>query len=1204
MDKHNKMLIDATHPEETRVVVLRNGRIEEFDYESAARKLLRGNIYLAKVTRVEPSLQAAFVEYGGNRHGFLAFSEIHPDYYQIPIADRELLKQEEAEEEARLEAEADERASRRSRRGSRDRDRDRGGRNGRDRGGADYEAGPPPGTGEQPEYPPPVSGRGRPDLPVAEADPADMGPRDTAALEAGHAPDEPGAPVPPAVAYPPGFERRERSEVAARHDAEPTLREPVSGGEPDAARGRDLDDREPDSMEPRGEAGYSDPATDDSDIDAADAGSEVEDVGGADGNGHGNGSGEHGDNGHGEAEHIEEVTTEEDALEEVPERPRRRMRQYKIQEVIKRRQIILVQVVKEERGNKGAALTTYISLAGRYTVLMPNTGRGGGISRKITQPQDRKRLKAIAEELDVPEGMGLIIRTAGAARTKQEIKRDYEYLLRLWESVRELTLSSTAPCLVYEEGNLIKRSIRDLYSKEIDQVVVAGGGAFREAHDFMGMLMPGHADNVARYDGSEPLFTRFGIERQLNAMFSPYVTLRSGGYLVINQTEALVAIDVNSGKATREFSIEETALNTNMEAAEEIARQLKLRDLAGLIVVDFIDMEEKRNNRSVERRLKDALRHDRARIQVGRISHFGLLEMSRQRLRTGVLEGSTSQCPHCQGTGIIRSTESVALAVLRGLEDQLMKQPASLVATTTAQVALYILNHKRSFIVDMEQRHSITVAIEASERMQGANFTIDRTAAPAGQQAPARASGAVSMDWGFDDEAEAEGEETEEPAEAAPPRRGHGRERGGREHEPRGHDHRGHEHRGREPRGGEHHRGHDNGEHVGRENGNGAAQAWHDDREETAAGDEAGAGDARSGRRRRRRRGRRDREGGDQRPHIGLNEVPEAAGDHGAEGNGAPDERDYGSEEDERTGRLVEVGDVADATAPTSAESEADLESGADVGEAPAGEAGEHGDQGERPRRGRRRGRRGGRGRGREQAGDGTLAATGAEPDAAGNGHGLVETQPTEHLDDAAWHQRAGFPEPAVHDQSASRPSIVEYVPRPDEPRQEQSRSAGIIEQASGSGFEPVAPIPAYPRAAQPMWPEPQPVAPPMMAPAAAQPEPMPPAMAMAVAVTAPMAAVEPAVEARAEIEAPQASSPVGAEAVEAPVARSNGAASGDPAHAVEPARPEVVEAPPARPAAEPQPELVSATPPPAPPVPTEPPQPPRRGWWQRRFGA
>ena len=465
----------------------------------------------------------------------------------------------------------------------------------------------------------------------------------------------------------------------------------------------------------------------------------------------------------------------EDALEEVPERPRRRMRSYKIQEVIKRRQIILVQVVKEERGSKGAALTTYLSLAGRYTVLMPNTGRGGGISRKITQPLDRKRLKAIAHELEVPEGMGLIIRTAGAARTKQEIKRDFEYEIRLWENVRDLTLTSTAPCLVYEEGNLIKRSIRDLYSKDIDEILVAGDAAHKEAYDFMGMLSPGQIKSVIKHDAAEPLFARYQIERQLNAMFSPYVTLRSGGYLVINQTEALVSIDVNSGKATREFSIEETALNTNMEASEEIARQLKLRDLAGLIVIDFIDMEERRNNRKVENRLKDALRHDRARIQVGRISHFGLLEMSRQRLRTGVLEGSTTQCPHCQGTGIIRSVESVALAVLRALEDHLLRDArSSLTAVTTADVALYILNNKRAFVTDMERRYGVVIAVQASDRMQGANFAIERSAAPvAPQRATERA--VVNMESGFEPQDGEEEQAVEEVEEEAPAREGDGR---------------------------------------------------------------------------------------------------------------------------------------------------------------------------------------------------------------------------------------------------------------------------------------------------------------------------------------------------------------------------------------------------------------------------------------------
>ncbi|MGI9426963.1 MAG: Rne/Rng family ribonuclease, partial [Hyphomicrobiaceae bacterium] len=451
---------------------------------------------------------------------------------------------------------------------------------------------------------------------------------------------------------------------------------------------------------------------------------------------------------------------EADALEELPSRPRRRVRNYKIQEVIKRRQVVLVQVVKEERGNKGAALTTYLSLAGRYTVLMPNTARGGGISRKITNLQDRKRLKAIAQELDVPEGMGLIIRTAGAARTKQEIKRDFEYLLRLWENVRDLTLQSTAPSLVYEEGDLIKRSIRDLYSKDVEQILVAGESAHKEAKSFMRMLMPSHAKNVIKYEEPQPLFARYRIEQQLNAMFSPFVQLRSGGYLVINQTEALVAVDVNSGKSTRKFSIEETALNTNLEAAEELSRQLKLRDLAGLIVIDFIDMEEKRNNRAVERRLKECLRDDRARIQVGRISHFGLLEMSRQRLRTGVLEGSTMPCHHCQGTGIIRSTESVALAVLRALEDQLMAGPARpLTAQCSGDVAMYLLNQKRGFVQEIEERYGVTIHVEASDTQQGADFAIERVAAE-GAPAPRRNErAAVNVQTGFADSAE-ESEDT------------------------------------------------------------------------------------------------------------------------------------------------------------------------------------------------------------------------------------------------------------------------------------------------------------------------------------------------------------------------------------------------------------------------------------------------------------
>jgi ribonuclease E len=688
---NNKMLIDATHPEETRVVVLRNGRVEEFDFESAARKLLRGNIYLAKVTRVEPSLQAAFVEYGGNRHGFLAFNEIHPDYYQIPMADRQALLDEEAAAEAAEEAAVDAHAEALARRQA--------------------------ASAPAPED----------DDTVDDIEPHD---EEEHADEVEHDDDHDAKHHTIAESVP----------ADERLQAEPQEREADV-----AANENTVEDA------PVAEARSEDAPT----SEAAEGNVEAAPV---------------------PAERVEQVSTGEDALEELPSRPRRRPRSYKIQEVIKRRQVILVQVVKEERGNKGAALTTYLSLAGRYTVLMPNTARGGGISRKITNPQDRKRLKAIAAELEVPEGMGLIIRTAGASRTKQEIKRDFEYLLRLWESVRDLTLQSQAPSLVYEEGNLIKRSIRDLYNKDVEEVVVAGGEAHREAKDFMRMLMPSHAKNVIQYQEPEPLFTRYQIERQLNAMFSPYVTLRSGGYLVINQTEALVAIDVNSGKATREFSIEETAYHTNLEAADEIARQLKLRDLAGLIVIDFIDMEEKRNNRSVERRLKEALRFDRARIQVGRISHFGLLEMSRQRLRTGVLEGSTSQCPHCQGTGIIRSTESVALAVLRGLEDAIMAGTrAPLVATTTPTVALYILNNKRPFINDMEARVGLPIVVTGSDKLAGANFTIEKGAAPAQPQRRIERN-VVNMESGFEGEEEGDVYEAGEAREEASQDRGRERE--------------------------------------------------------------------------------------------------------------------------------------------------------------------------------------------------------------------------------------------------------------------------------------------------------------------------------------------------------------------------------------------------------------------------------------------
>jgi ribonuclease E len=710
----NKMLIDATHPEETRVVVLKNGRVEEFDFESAARKLLRGNIYLAKVTRVEPSLQAAFIDYGGNRHGFLAFSEIHPDYYQIPVADRQALLDEQAAQEAAEEAEVDAHAERLARR-----------RDQRQREQAVNES-----ETNEPEFVVEPDDVPRPEV-IGEASTAEP-----------HADDD----------FRPGEPEGHNVEEVRDDDREPQRLEAM----PADVRGDEHISEPAAPGETEAMQSHTNPAQTNGDQNHHDLDHQHHASGHAPDHHH-----DHDHHEHGHVELLSPAALEtldpvdaEDIVEERPMRPRRRARSYKIQEVIKRRQVILVQVVKEERGNKGAALTTYLSLAGRYTVLMPNTARGGGISKKISEPKDRKRLKAIANELEVPEGMGLIIRTAGASRTSQEIKRDFEYLLRLWESVRELTLASTAPSLVYEEGNLIKRSIRDLYTKDVEEVVVAGEVAHGEARDFMRMLMPSHAQNVIEYKGAEPLFTRYRMEQQLAAMFSPQVTLKSGGYLVINQTEALVAIDVNSGKSTREYSIEETALNTNLEASDEIARQLKLRDLAGLIVIDFIDMEEKRNNRSVERRLKDALRFDRARIQLGRISHFGLMEMSRQRLRTGVLEGSTSQCPHCQGTGIIRSIESIALAVIRGLEDALMSGTRmALIATTTPQIALFILNAKRAYITDMEARHGLSITIQGSDKLQGANFTIDKVAATTAENPlRRRSSSAVNMEWGFDGE--------------------------------------------------------------------------------------------------------------------------------------------------------------------------------------------------------------------------------------------------------------------------------------------------------------------------------------------------------------------------------------------------------------------------------------------------------------------
>lgn len=788
----NKMLIDATHPEETRVVVVRGNRVEEFDFETAQRKQLRGNIYLAKVTRVEPSLQAAFVEYGGNRHGFLAFSEIHPDYYQIPVADRQALI--EAEEQAHREAEEESENRSHGRRRSRHRNSRRRSQGERVRSdiveGLDAGADPAAQLVEGqllPEHADATVHEGEHlhadaehhgehedhdhhDHDHHDHDHDDHGhddhERDDHHIAHGdeHAHDRDDH----------GHDEHDHHE----HDHADETPAPVAavGAEPVVAAETAPELQEAPAFETHAEA-FAEAVTSVAEpADAVYAGESIEaphlDVEArADEDDEDDEDGEDA-----EEEHVESVGGD-DVLEEVPERTFRPRRQYKIQEVIKRRQVMLVQVVKEERGNKGAALTTYLSLAGRYAVLMPNTARGGGISRKITSAQDRSRLKEVVQDLDVPEGMGIILRTAGAARTKPEIKRDFEYLIRMWETVRDLTLKSQAPTLVYEEGSLIKRSLRDLYNKEIDEISVAGESGYREARDFMKMLMPGNVSAVKQYRDGQPLFSRMGVESQLDAMFSPTVQLRSGGYIVINQTEALVSIDVNSGRSTREHHIEDTALKTNLEASEEVARQLRLRDLAGLIVIDFIDMDEKRNNRAVERKLSDCLRQDRARIQVGRISHFGLLEMSRQRIRASVLESSTDPCPHCGGTGHVRSVSSVALQLLRGLEEILMKGAThNLVVRTRTDVALYVLNHKRGHLRDLENGFKVSLSVIADPSVSGPQaYVIDRgeqvhtlEAAKALLAAQAAASPPPLVEEAYEDEefdpeleSEVETEETE-----------------------------------------------------------------------------------------------------------------------------------------------------------------------------------------------------------------------------------------------------------------------------------------------------------------------------------------------------------------------------------------------------------------------------------------------------------
>ena len=665
-----KMLIDATHAEETRVVVVDGNKVEEFDFETQSRRQLAGNIYLAKVTRVEPSLQAAFIDYGGNRHGFLAFNEIHPDYYQIPVADREALIAEEKAyaDQQKAEAEAEAEKPKRTRRRRKPK-------------AAEIEV----------------------EDAVVTAEPAEMSEDETSGDIA-------------------GMETIDLEEGSSPMEtvAETPVETLASDDEADAESGSDDDDSD-----------------DDAGTDATD-----------------------------KDENIESVADEDDAEDVRPVR-KPRPKRYKIQEVIKVRQILLIQVVKEERGNKGAALTTYLSLAGRYCVLMPNTARGGGISRKITNAADRKKLKAITNEMSVPEGAGLIIRTAGSQRTKTEIKRDYEYLQRLWEQIRELTLKSSAPAQIYEEGNLIKRSIRDLYSKEIDEVIVEGEGGYRTAKDFMKMIMPSHAKNVTNYKEQMPLFARHQIESYLSGMFNPTVQLPSGGYIVIDMTEALVAVDVNSGRATKEGSIEQTATKTNLEAAAEVARQLRLRDLAGLIVIDFIDMDERRNNAAVEKMMKDKLKTDRARIQVGRISGFGLMEMSRQRLRPGMLESTTKPCSHCHGTGLLRSDDTVALGILRQLEEEGVRgRSKEVLVKVPTIIANYLMNQKREHVARIETRYGLSVCVEGDPHMVSPDFTVEKFKTASRIVAEVVAPAVISSDTAVMTDVEETVEEAEEQTTA------------------------------------------------------------------------------------------------------------------------------------------------------------------------------------------------------------------------------------------------------------------------------------------------------------------------------------------------------------------------------------------------------------------------------------------------------
>jgi len=678
-----RMLIDARHPEETRVTVVKGSRVEDFDYESTVRRQLKGNIYLARVTRVEPSLQAAFVEYGGNRHGFLAFSEIHPDYYQIPLEDREAIIEAEtqaaaAEQAAEDDAEEAEAKKRRPRRR-----------------------------------------RGR--KPAAEKTTDSDA---TISEEASEAPESSKKVAESAT--------ENQQDNQAPSDADEIATPEKTEAENPAVEGKKT---APDEN---------------SDTDNTDNGEES----GAD-----------------DADVKESEEEDKDAEIEAAAASRRRnlralKRRYSIQEVIKRRQVLLIQVVKEERGNKGAALTTYMSLAGRYCVLMPNSTHSGGISRKISNLGDRKKLKQVINSLNVPEDMGLIVRTAGINRTKTEIKRDYDYLLRLWNGIRDLTLKSTAPALIYEEGNLIKRTIRDVYTRDIDEIWVEGEKGYRAAKDFMKLLMPSHAKKVQHYRDRIPLYHRYQVENQLEAMYQPVVQLKSGGYIVINPTEALISIDVNSGRATKEHNIEETATKTNLEAAEEVARQLRLRDMAGLVVIDFIDMEDRSNNRSVERRMKEMLKHDRARIQVGRISSFGLMEMSRQRLRPNLLEVAMETCTRCSGTGLVRSVESAALMALRQLEEEGIRNRSNVVrVNTNPDVAIYLLNQKRSVLSDLESEYKFTIQVMADTTLGASDIEITRETATEEKPQRANEGVVVKMDSSASMQPDGEDEKSEKTVE-------------------------------------------------------------------------------------------------------------------------------------------------------------------------------------------------------------------------------------------------------------------------------------------------------------------------------------------------------------------------------------------------------------------------------------------------------